>query len=85
MSLTKNQKQMIMLGGILATIVVVLGIFFFSPETFIETPYAPPIVDTEIPVTVLEHPEYRQLRLPPKLELPLVPGRMGRDNPFEPY
>ncbi len=83
MNLTKSQKQLILLGGILATIVVVLGIFVFSPETFTETPYQPKSVDVVIPDDVLEHPEYRALRLP--VELPLVPGRMGRDNPFEPY
>ena len=50
---------------------------------FRSTPYQPTSVDTSIPKTVLEHPEYRRLRMP--VDLPIVPGRMGRDNPFEPY
>lgn len=83
MRLTKSQKQMIMLGGTLTAIVVLLGIFVFKPESFTVTPYQPKTVDTAIPKTVVEHPEYRQLRMP--VDLPLVPGRMGRDNPFEPY
>jgi hypothetical protein len=83
MRLTKSQRQMILLGGILAVIVVVLGIFVFKPETFTEAPYQPKVVDTSIPTEVIEHPEYRRLRLP--IDLPLVIGRMGRDNPFEPY
>jgi len=83
MRLTKSQKQLALLGGIVAVIVVVLGIFFFSPETFTEAPYQPKTVDTNIPTDVLEHPEYRRLQLP--VDLPLVPGRMGRENPFEPY
>ena len=83
MRLTKSQKQMILLGGIMTVIVAVLGIFVFSPETFTEEPYQPKTVDTAIPDDVIEHPEYRRLRLP--VDLPLVPGRMGRENPFEPY
>lgn len=83
MRLTKSQKQLILLGAILATIVVVLGIFVFKPETFVQAPYQPKQVDTVIPRAVVEHPEYPRLRLP--VELPIVPGRMGRDNPFEPY
>lgn len=83
MRLTKSQKQLIMLGGILATTVVVLGIFVFKPESFTVTPYVPKTVDTSVPKDVILHPEYRRLRMP--VDLPLVPGRMGRDNPFEPY
>lgn len=83
MRITKSQKQMILLGTLVAVIVVVLGIFFFSPDTFTETPYEPKTVDTSIPTDVLEHPEYRRLRLP--VDLPLTPGLLGRENPFEPY
>lgn len=83
MRLTKSQKQLLALGILVAAIVVVLGIFIFKPESFTEAPYVPKSVDTQIPKAVVEHPEYRQLRMP--VELPLVPGRMGRDNPFEPY
>jgi len=83
MSLKKSQKQLILLGGILATTVAVLGIFVFAPKTFNETPYQPKTVDTKLPKDVVQHPEYEQLRLP--VELPLKPGLMGRDNPFEPY
>ena len=81
--LNKSQKQLIVLGGVLAAIVVVLGLYFFSPSAFVDTPYQPKTVDTSIPKDVVEHPEYSSLRLP--VELPLVPGRLGRDNPFEPY
>ncbi|HTK60698.1 MAG TPA: hypothetical protein VL283_05860 [Candidatus Baltobacteraceae bacterium] len=83
MRLSKSQKQLILLGGLMAVIVVVLGIYFFSPQAFNEEPYKPKTVDTDIPKDVVEHPEYRRLRLP--VELPLTVGRMGRDNPFEPY
>ena len=83
MNLKKSQKQMILLGGIVAAIVIVLGIFVFSPEKLTVVPYQPKAVDASIPRAVMEHPEYARLRLP--VELPLVPGRMGRDNPFEPY
>lgn len=83
MKLNKSQKQIIVLGGVMAAIVIVLGIFFFSPASFVETPYQPKTVDTAISMDVIEHPEYGRLQLP--VELPLVPGRMGRDNPFEPY
>lgn len=83
MRLKKSQKQMILLGGTLAAIVVLLGIFVFKPESFTSTPYVPQSVDTVIPKAVLEHPEYGQLRMP--VDLPLVVGNTGRDNPFEPY
>ena len=83
MSLTKSQKQIALLGGILTVIVVLLGIFVFKPESLVVTPYQPKTVDTEIPADVLAHPEYKRLRLP--VDLPLEPGRLGRDNPFEPY
>jgi hypothetical protein len=83
MRLNKSQKQLMLLGGLVAVIIVVFGIYFFSPETFTEEPYTPKTVDTAIPTDVVENPEYRRLRLP--VELPLVPGRLGRDNPFEPY
>jgi|GEM_PF-2518431 len=83
MKLNKSQKQLIVLGAVMAAIVVVLGIVFFSPAPYTETPYQAKTVDTAIPTDVVDHPEYVQLRLP--VDLPLVPGRMGRDNPFEPY
>lgn len=83
MRLTKSQKQLIMLGTVLAATVVVLGVFVFKPEGFVQTPYQAKDVDTAIPRDVVEHPEYGRLRLP--VELPIVPGRMGRENPFEPY
>lgn len=83
MSLTKSQKQLILLGVLLAAIVAVLGLTVFRPETFESAPYQPKAVDAVIPREVIDHPEYRSLKLP--VELPLTPGVMGRDNPFEPY
>ena len=83
MSLNKSQKQMVLLGAVLAAIVVVVAVFFFKPTTFVEEPYRPQAVDVNISKDVLEHPEYPRLRLP--VELPLVPGRLGRENPFDPY
>lgn len=83
MKLTKSQKQIALLGGIMTAIVVVLGIFVFKPPADQVAPYQPKSVDTRIPKDVLENPEYDRLRLP--VELPLQPGRMGRENPFEPY
>ena len=64
-------------------IIGVLALYVFQPPTFIETPYESAPIDTRIPKDLIERPEYRRLRLP--VELPIVPGRMGRDNPFEPY
>lgn len=83
MRLTKSQKQLYLLGGTVAAIVVVLGIFVFKTETVREAPYVPKSVDAAIPKTVIEHPEYRVLSLP--VDLPLEPGLTGRENPFEPY
>jgi len=83
MSLNKSQKQLIILGVVLAITVIVMGIFFFKPEVFVEEPYRPQTVDVTISKDVIENPEYRRLNLP--VELPLVIGRLGRDNPFEPY
>lgn len=83
MKLTKSQKQLALLGTILAAIVAVLGIFVFKPPEEQTAPYQPKSIDTRIPKDALEHPEYERLRLP--VDLPLQPGRMGRENPFEPY
>ncbi len=82
--LTKSQKELILLGLVLATIVIVLSVYIFKPAPPAEEEvYAPKTVDTRIPKDLLEQPEYHRLRLP--VELPIVPGRMGRDNPFAPY
>lgn len=81
--LNKSQKQLIALGILLAAIVIVLGFLLLRPSSTAERPYQPPTIDTRIPRTVLENPEYSHLRLP--VDLPLVPGRMGRENPFDAY
>ncbi len=80
---TKSQKQMMVLAALLVAIVVVLAIFVFKPTVAVRSPYVPKVVDTRIPDDLLRQPEYRKLNLP--VELPLVPGRTGRSNPFEPY
>ncbi len=81
--LTKSQKQLILLGVVLAAILVVLAIFIFKPPALLQEVFAPKTIDTRIPDDVLKAPEYRHLIMP--VELPLVPGPTGRPNPFAPY
>ena len=81
--LSKSQKQLVLLGLVLATIVVVLAIFFVKPTEIIRKVYVPPTVDTAISKRLLLIPEYKKLTTP--VQLPLVPGRAGRPNPFLPY
>lgn len=81
--LTKSQKQLIMLAVIFGAIVVVLAVFVFRPPPPTTESFTPKTVDTRIPMDLLQQPEYRRLSLP--IDLPLVPGRTGRSNPFEPY
>lgn len=81
--LTKSQRQLIMLGVLMAAIVAVLAIFVFKPPQVQVTTYVPRSVDTGVPDAVLKHPAYRGLSSP--VDLPLSPGQTGRDNPFEPY
>lgn len=95
--LTKSQKQLIMLGAIMAAIVVVLAVYVFKPQaSYVET-FAPPTVDTTISKAVLTMPEYRLLSSPVVAPsgyasgtgtsgvVPIVPGPTGRENPFAPY
>lgn len=81
--LTKNQKQLILLGVLFAAILAVLGVFVFRPTETVQDTYVPKTVDTRIPDELVKRQDFRNLRLP--IELPLVVGRMGRENPFEPY
>lgn len=81
--LTKSQKQLIGLAAVLSAIVVVLAIFVFKPPAVAPETFTPKAVDTSISKDVLQQPEYRRLTLP--VDLPLVPGRTGRENPFVPY
>lgn len=82
--LTRTQKQLILLGVLVAAILIVIAVFMFKPPSITRGPvYVAPQVETRIPNDLLERPEYRKLEL--RVELPVVPGRMGRDNPFEPY
>lgn len=81
--LTKSQKQLIILGIIMASIVVVLAIFVFKPPVASKPTFTAQTVDTSISKDILGKPEYRRLSAP--VPLPLVPGRTGRPNPFEPY
>ena len=81
--MTRSQKQLIVLGVLLTAIVVVLGIFILRSPSSTQRTYQPKTIDTRIPRSVLDNPEYARLRLP--VDLPLVPGRMGRENPFDAY
>jgi hypothetical protein len=81
--MTRSQKQLIVLGVLLTAIVVVLGIFILRSPSLTQRAYQPKTIDTRIPRSVLDNPEYARLRLP--VDLPLVPGRMGRENPFDAY
>lgn len=81
--LTKSQKQLILLALVLAAIVVVLAVFIFKPPAPVVETYTPQTVDTRISKDLLQQPEYRRLSLP--IDLPLVPGRTGRPNPFVPF
>ncbi|MFA5853915.1 MAG: hypothetical protein WC866_02395 [Patescibacteria group bacterium] len=82
--LTRTQKQLIVLGVLVAAILVLIAVFMFKPPSISKAPtYIAPKIETKIPNDLLERPEYRLLEL--RVELPVAPGRMGRDNPFEPY
>jgi hypothetical protein len=82
--LTRTQKQLILLGVLVAAILVLIAVFMFKPPSISKAPaYVAPKVETKIPSDLIERPEYRRLEL--RVDLPVVPGRMGRDNPFEPY
>ncbi len=82
--LDHQKKLLIVLLVLIATIVAVLAVYIFKPPVVTEAPaYVPPKVDTRIPNNLVEHPEYRRLEL--RVDLPVVPGRMGRENPFVPY
>lgn len=82
--LDRQKKLLIVLIVLIAAIIVLLAVFIFKPPVVTEAPaYVPPKVDTRIPNDLLERPEYRRLEL--RVDLPVVPGRMGRENPFLPY
>ncbi|WKZ29399.1 MAG: hypothetical protein QY323_01565 [Patescibacteria group bacterium] len=82
--LDRQKILLIVLIILIAAIVVVLALFVFKPPVVSEAPaYIPPKVDTRIPNDLTERPEYRRLEL--RVDLPIVPGRMGRENPFAPY
>ncbi len=84
MPLNKSQKQLIVLAVLLGAILVVIAVFLFKPPaTMQEEPYVAPTVDTRIPNDLTERPEYRRLQL--QVQLPVAPGKTGRENPFEPY
>lgn len=98
MSLNKSQKQLIMLGGIMAAIVVVLAIYVFKPPPSSVESFTPPTVDTNISKAILTEPEYRRLSSPISApagtvsgtdttsgDVPISPGATGRPNPFDPY
>lgn len=82
-TLTKNQKQLIFLAVTMVGIAVTLAVFVFKPPAPATETFTPKAVDTRISKDILNKPEYRRLSLP--IDLPLVPGRTGRANPFEPY
>lgn len=81
--LNKSQKQMLMLGAVLFAIVVVLAVFVFKPPVQNAESYTPKTIDVRISKDILQQPEYRRLSSP--VQLPLVPGKTGRENPFQPY
>ncbi len=83
-SFTRNQKQLLVLGLLLIAILVVLAFYVIRlPVARRDAPYAAPTIEAKIPDDLVRRPEYRRLEL--RVDLPVVPGRMGRDNPFEPY
>lgn len=82
--LTKTQKQFILLGALLATILIV--VIWVSGgggggEAVMGT-YVPKTVSTRLSEDVFTHPEFSKLKSP--VSLPLSPGTAGRDNPFDP-
>ncbi len=82
--LTRTQKQLILLGALVAAILALIAIFMFKPPSVASAPtYVAPKVETRIPNDLIERPEYRRLEL--RVDLPVTPGLLGRDNPFEPY
>jgi len=81
--LTKNQKQLLILGGLIAAILATLAIFVFRPTPPPPATVVTKTIDPRIPEDLVKSQAYRSLRL--QADLPLVPGMMGRNNPFEPY
>ena len=82
--MTKTQKQLTALGGIVAVIIGVV-ILIVSGGGGSATPqgYRAKAVSTELSDGVFAHPEFKRLQSP--VALPLTPGAAGRENPFEPF
>ncbi len=81
--MSKNQRQLIVLGALLAVIAGVLIFYFSRSQPSYEEAYRQKELSTEIPKAIFEQAEYRRLTSP--VELPLQPGPTGRPNPFIPY
>ena len=81
--ISKSQRDMIILGGVLAVTVGVLIWFFAKGSQTPQETYQPKSVDTQIKRELFEMAEFRRLRQP--VPLPLEPGAMGRSDPFSAY
>lgn len=80
---SKNRRQLIVLGALLAAIVGVLVFYFSRTGPVQEEAYRSKELSTEIPKAIFERAEYRRLKSP--VDLPVQSGPTGRPNPFTPY
>lgn len=81
--LTKNKRDLIVLGVLLLAIA---GALIWLLSGGAEEPsdlYQPKKIDTVIKDGIFGTAEFRRLR--PNVDLPLEPGAKGRENPFAPY
>jgi hypothetical protein len=79
--MTKSQKEMLMLGALVAAIIGVLGYYLIrSGKEGAPQPYKPRAVNTSLPEGLFKHPEYQRLSAPVKL--PLEAGAVGNASPF---
>jgi len=81
--ITKSQKQLMLLGVLVAMIIGVLIYFVSSGASLPREVYEAKKIDTDLSGEVFDHPEYKKLRSP--ITLPVTAGPVGRENPFEPY
>ena len=79
----KTKKQMGVLGGLLAIVIVVIIINRPGGKKAFVSIYQTKKVDTNIDTSIFEMDEFKKLSNP--IELPITFGETGRENPFEPF
>lgn len=81
--LSKNQRDLVVLGALLAAIAGVLVWMLSRGGEEQASTYQPRSLDTAIDTELFTSAEFRRLRS--NVDLPLDPGAKGRENPFAPY